>query len=82
MIDADIEERIRRVEEQVQILNNRLPSTFVQGRLRWDRTSPASSSDVQSSDKLWDRCIDTSYEYVLVNNAGTLEWLRIIMSSF
>lgn len=77
-----LEERLKRVEQQLNFLNNTLSGYFVLGRLRTDRTAPASSSDVQSLDLLYDIVRDTNYTYVLINNAGTLAWRRITMSSF
>lgn len=76
------EERLRRVEQNFQDLQNRLFSSYVLGRLRIDRTAPANSSDVSPPDKLYDIVRDEDYEYILINDSGTLAWRRITMSSF
>lgn len=77
-----LEERLKRVEQQLNFLNNTLSGYFTIGRLRTDRTAPTSSSDVQPLDALHDVARDASYTYVLINNSGTLTWRRITMNSF
>jgi hypothetical protein len=77
-----LEERLRRVEDNQQVIENRLANSYTQGRIRFDRTSPTSSADVQTPDRLYDIVRDTSYEYVLINDAGTLAWRRISYSAF
>lgn len=76
------EERLKRVEEQVRLLENRFFNTFLQGRIRFDRTVPVNSADVQTPDRLYDRVLSPTAEYILINNAGTLAWRKIIMSAF
>lgn len=77
------EERLKRLEQQVFTLENRLFSAFVQGRLRTDRdTAPANSTDVNDTDKIYDIIRVYPYEYVLINNSGTFNWVRISMSTF
>lgn len=76
------EERLRRVEEQVRLLNNLAYNKSILGRLRTDRTSPVNSSDVQSPDLEYDMVRDDSYQYVLINNSGTLQWMRWSYSTF
>lgn len=44
--------------------------------------APASSSDLIGTEKAGDIAADASYVYVVVNNAGTLEWRRAALSSF
>lgn len=80
--DSIAEERLKRVEEAVRALENRLYNSFTQGRIRFDRSAPTSSADVQTPDKLYDIVRDSNFEYVLINNAGTLAWRKIIMSIF
>jgi aromatic ring hydroxylase len=78
-----LETRVRRVEENLQFLQNQLANTYFLGRLRVDRTTgPANSADVHPGDKLYDVIRDTNYEYVLINDAGTLAWRRISYSAF
>ncbi len=79
------EEAIRRVsllEAQVRNLSRSLQSFYVQGRLRTDRTAPANSADVQTQDAIYDRVLTDSFEYILINNAGTLAWRQVILSAF
>jgi hypothetical protein len=76
------EERVRRVEDQLNYLELTLPTTFVQGRLRTDRNAPTSSSDIETGDQLYDIVQTVTYQYTLLNNAGTLNWVRIICSTF
>lgn len=80
---SDIEERLRRLEQQVEYLVPSLNSVYLLGRLRFDRNSPANSADIVAGvDLLYDIVRDSNYEYILINNAGTLAWVRISMSSF
>ncbi len=77
------EERITRLEQQIFTLQNRLSTAFVQGRLRTDRTTaPADSVDINNTDKLYDIIRVYPYEYILINNAGTFNWVRITMATF
>lgn len=75
-------QRIALLENNMRILNNTLAAYFVLGRLRTDRTAPANSADVQTPDQLYDRVVTDAYEYILINNAGSLEWRRLTASSF
>lgn len=77
-----IEERLKRVEQQLSFLNTTLSGYFTIGRLRTDRSIPASSADVTSLDALHDIVRDANYTYVLINDTGALKWRRITMSSF
>jgi len=80
---SDIEERLRRLEQQVEYLVPSLNSVYIIGRLRTDRNSPANSADIVAGvDLLYDIVRDATYEYILIDAAGTLAWRRIIMSSF
>jgi hypothetical protein len=81
-LSSQVEQRLVSLENDVRNLNNTLVQYFLKGRLRTDRTAPANSADVQTPDRLYDRVTDTSYEYILINNAGTLEWVRIAISTF
>jgi hypothetical protein len=77
-----VDERVGRVEEAIRVIENRLANSYLQGRIRFDRTAPIDSADVQSPDRLYDIVRIYPYEYVLINNAGTLNWVRITMSTF
>ena len=78
-----LEERIKRLEEQQAAWGNRFFNTFTIGRLRTDRTiAPASSTDVNKTDLLYDVIRVYPFEYVLINNAGVFNWVRIAMSTF
>ena len=81
-LPTQIEQRLVFLENQVRDLTITLARYYLKGRLRTDRTSPANSADVQTPDKLYDRVTDTSYEYILINNSGTLQWVRIAISTF
>lgn len=76
------EERLKRVEQQIQSIVDSLSTTFLLGRLRVDRTAPVDSNDVNALDALYDIVRDENYEYILINNSGTLNWVRIIMATF
>ena len=77
------EERLRRLEERLNLLEIKLPQTFLQGRLRTDYTSaPTSSSDINKTDKLNDVVILTNSQYIIVNDNGSLEWRKITLESF
>ncbi len=43
---------------------------------------PSSSSDLVGTEKAGDMAADTNYLYVVVNNAGTLQWRRVAISTF
>lgn len=75
-------ERIKRLEQQFEYISPTLDALYVKGRLRLDRMSPVNSTDVNTFDILYDIVRDTDYEYVLIDNGGTLEWRRITMSVF
>jgi len=76
-------ERLKRVEDRLGFLENRLPQTYLQGRLRTDyTTAPANSADVNSTDLLYDYIILPTAEYILINNSGTLAWRMVTLSSF
>lgn len=78
-----LEERVKRLEEQQAAWGNRFFNTFTIGRLRTDRlTPPTTSADVNSTDRLYDVIRIYPYEYVLINNSGVYNWVRITMSTF
>lgn len=78
-----LEERVKRLEEERAAWGNRFFNTFTIGRLRTDRVAPpANSADVVKTDLLYDVIRIFPYEYVLINNAGTLNWVQITMSTF
>ena len=43
---------------------------------------PASSTDLVGTEKAGDVSADTNYLYVVVDNAGTLQWQRVATSTF
>lgn len=81
-LPSQIEQRLVLLENQVRNLNNTLVKYFLIGRLRTDRGTPSSSIDILPVDQIYDRVTDTSYEYILINNSGTLNWVRIAISTF
>ena len=44
--------------------------------------TPTSSSDLIGTEKAGDIAVDTSFLYVVVDNAGTLQWQRVAISTF
>lgn len=79
----DVQERIRRLEDRLNLLENRIPQTYLQGRLRTDYTAaPANSADVNATNQLYDYIILPTAEYILINNGGTLAWRKVTLSSF
>ncbi len=76
------EQRLVFLENAMRNLTNTLPKYFLKGRLRTDRTTPTSSADVQPPDQIYDRVVDTTGEYLLIDNAGALEWRMITISVF
>lgn len=77
-----IEERLKRVEQELEFINNVLSTVFVRGRLRTDRSAPANSTDVLPLDAQYDIVRTANYEYILINDSGTLEWRRVTYNSF
>lgn len=43
---------------------------------------PSSSSDLAGTEKAGDIAVDSSYLYIVVDNAGVLEWRRVAINSF
>lgn len=78
----DIIRRIERIENDLDQLNDLLRPYFIMGRLRTDRMAPISSSDFNENDLIYDRVVTPTYEYILVNNSGSLNWVRIAASTF
>lgn len=79
------EEAIRRIavlESQFRNLSRSLTAFYIKGRLRTDRVAPANSADVQAQDAIYDRVLDANFEYILIDNAGTLAWRQITLSAF
>lgn len=75
--------RVVFVEGQMRNLSRTLQGNFIGGRLRTDRVVPTSSADViPQQDLIYDRVLSASFEYILINNAGTLEWRRITLNAF
>lgn len=44
--------------------------------------APSSSTDTVGTEKVNDVAADSSFLYVIIDNAGTLEWRRVAISSF
>lgn len=65
--------------DDVREMDN-LKTKYIVGRLRTDRTAPASATDVQEPDKLYDVVRTSTYEYVLIDVSGTLKWSRKAVS--
>lgn len=80
--DENTQQRIVALENQMRNLPNTIASGFIKGRLRTDRPAPTSSADVQTPDLLYDRVVKDDYEYILIDNAGVLEWRRLTASVF
>lgn len=78
----DLYRRLERLENDFRNLNSFLTPYFLIGRLRTDRKIPTSSSDVFPSDLIYDRIVTDGFEYILINNAGVLEWRQIALNSF
>lgn len=58
---------------EIANLNTRL----VRGRFRTDRATPSSHTDVTAGiDREGDIVRTGAYEYIVVNDAGTLKWAR------
>jgi len=58
---------------------------FIKGRNRSllnNRAEPSSSSDVTSTDMVGDIMHTAGYLYILIDNSGTPEWRRVVISSF
>lgn len=74
--------RIARIQDTLNNTLNNLDSTYVKGRIRLDRTPPINTLDVNKTDLLYDRVLTTTYEYILVDNAGVLNWVRSALNTF
>ncbi len=77
-----IEERVRRLESQVINLENRQANNYLLGRLRFDRTAPVNSADVQTPDALYDVVYTPTFVYILINSSGTLTWVQYAVTTF
>ena len=75
--------RIAFLEDQLLNLTNTLNGLYQLGRTNTQRAVPANSADVVAGfDLLYDRILTATNEYILIDNAGTLEWRLISLSSF
>lgn len=75
--------RITRLETELRSQIDYIKSNYIKGRLRTDITvAPTSSTDVNSTDKLYDMIILPTEQYILINDAGSYEWRKITLSSF
>jgi hypothetical protein len=81
-LDSEVEERLVFLEDQLRDLTDVLNGFFLKGRLRTDRGVPANSADVNAADQLYDLFYTPTLAYVLINNAGTIEWRSITLSVF
>lgn len=76
-------ERVKRLEVRLEDLASRLERNYLRGRLRTDITSaPSSSTDINTTDQIWDIVILDDAQYIVVNNAGSLEWRKITLGVF
>lgn len=57
-------------------VHSTLKGRFVQGRLRTDRATPSANSNVVGDDRLGDIVRTAAYEYIVVDDSGTLKWAR------
>lgn len=83
-------ETLDQIKEQMrQIINIRkddisvisqITSSFISGRKVGK--VPASSIDIDPTDKVGDVNYTASYLYILIDNAGTPEWRRTALSSW
>lgn len=74
---------VTRQREQDKTKWRNLKEVVVRGRLRNNlRSTPSSSADVTATDNENDVMWDASYLYILVNNAGSLVWRRVGLSSW
>jgi len=81
--ESELMRRVALLENQLRSITQTLNAFYLKGRLRTDRTAPANSTDINKNvDLLYDRVITPTYEYILLNNSGTLEWVRISASTF
>lgn len=80
--EADALNIISRLRDQDIIDRNNFPNIFLSGRTV-NRT-PASSSDVETSDRINDVSIDPAgtYIYYCINASGTVAWRRIALSAW
>lgn len=53
-----------------------LKTLYVGGRLRTDRAVPTGNGDVVDTDRLGDIVRSAAYEYIIVDDSGTLKWAR------
>ena len=58
---------------------NNFPNLFIGGRLV--RKVPANSSDITGS-AAGDFTVNASFAYFCINNAGTIEWVRVAVGTF
>lgn len=75
-------QRLINLEDNFRAAPQTFGRYFLKGTLRTNRPAPANSTDVANSDQLYDRILTNAYEYILIDNAGALEWRRIAISVF
>lgn len=75
--------RIAFLEDQLLNITNTLNAVYQLGRTNTLRSVPVNSADVVPGfDLLYDRVLTATNEYILINNAGTLEWRTIVLNVF
>lgn len=79
----DIKEQLRQItslrKDDISVISQ-ITGSFISGR-RVGKI-PASSIDVQPTDKVGDVNYDANYFYILIDDSGTPEWRRIALSSW
>ena len=70
----------QRLRRRMDTQEKTLPGQYLKGRIRTDRATPSASTDVQTPDQLGDIVRTGAYEYIVVNDSGTLKWARIALN--
>ena len=73
---ATLERERARDQQDISDLKRTLRPYYVQGRMRTDRTVPATSTEVVGGDQIYDLIFDgdAGAGYVVANVGGTLKW--------
>ncbi len=73
-------QKISQLRGNDQIQWNNLQNQFISGR-RVARV-PSASTNVLATDNVGDFNVTATYAYFLINNSGTIEWVRVAVGTF
>ena len=77
---VDVVSQIARLRDNDITDRNNFPNVFLSGRSV--SRIPSSATDVETTDRVGDFNVTSTYAYFCVNNSGTVIWRRCAVSSW